>query len=428
MRLKTFVSVSIILALVIGRINIALAYDPLTDPVAISGEGMLSLTPGPLLDDFRHAAGVNVWGSVTGTFSKEDPPLSDAFCAASYTGDPSIVFGGTGYSLQLDYNVSGTETYAGYFSDMAGVDISSYKYLSFWVRGTNSSSGEYFKIELKNNSTTKYWDSLEGTHYYRNSAVGYITDYLDGGVTTEWKKVSIPLHNFVNLDSWISMKELVIIFENSQSNDNGSPTQGTIYIDDIKFEDASVDVVRIDHFGDEIGTCALGGNIGDFPGAGGTASHSFSSVAGTYHNSPNAMLSEYNVTSGYAGHFIIFGGGNADGSLSAVEKPEKMGWIKIPHDFSDYSQVTFYAKAKSATENPKVIRVEFLDNSSHTSSFVIVTGITTNWSLHQIPLSSVPELDETTIKQITFVYEGWRIGTAGSKIGTLYIDEVQFEK
>lgn len=391
------------------------------DTVVVDATGVVPLTPGPLLDDFRYAAGINVWRDVTGTFSKYATPPPDAICTISYTDDTPPF----GHSLQLDYDVTRPESFSGYFSKLGGASLGAYTTISFWVKG--ASGGEYFKIELKNNSTTKYWDSTEGTHYYRNSAAVYITDYLDGGVTTSWQKVTIPLHNFANLDGWTSMKEFVIVFENYQSGINGSPKDSILYIDNISFSsDTPVGVVRIDHFGDKVGTCALGGNIGDFPGDGGTAQYSFTSVEGTYHNSSNAMLSEYDVTTGYAGHFIVFGGGNADDNLGAVEKPEKMGWIKIPHNFSSYQYLTFWVRAESVTKNPEGVKIELVTNDPWGGYFWVIPGtITTSWKKYALELDG---LSLTTVKQMNFVYEKWRIdGWGGDRAGTLYIDEIQFE-
>src|SRR3990167_5831996 len=101
------------------------AYSQLRTPLALSGEGAIVLTPGPLLDDFRNApAPVNVWGGSTDTFSSagvEPPP--DAICQTSYINNPSLVYGGTGYSLRLDYNVCAPSSYAGYYTGLGGASI-----------------------------------------------------------------------------------------------------------------------------------------------------------------------------------------------------------------------------------------------------------------------------------------------------------------
>lgn len=346
---------------------------------------------GPVLDDFNDGGKLNNWGHETGSFSDGGASCVDSRDATS----PQEGL----FCLKLDYNVSASASYAGYWSPLGGEDLGGYTTISFWVKGTVG--GEYFKVELKNNSTNPN----------RNRAAVYVTDYLDGGVTTDWQEVTIPFHNFVNLDSWNNMKELVFVFENSQSVTNGSSTQGTIYIDSISFSTSSVNEVRIDYFGDKLGTCALGGNIGDMP----TENFTHSFTTNEYVSLPSALESTYNVTSdSWGGQFIIFGGGED-------------GWTEIPHDFSDYNYVIVWIKAKSATKNPKILKVEIVDNSK--TCYVILRKITTSWQRYPIPLSAFDGLNKKNLRKMTFVYEDWRIdGDGGSRTGVLYMDDIQFEK
>jgi len=365
-----------------------------TDGVEVTGVKEEPIILGPVLDDFNDGGNLNNWGHGTGSFVS----TGSASCVDSRdAGSPEE----GAFCLKLDYNVSTPASYAGYFSQLGGKDLSSYTSISFWVKGTVG--GEFFKIELKNNSA----DSN------RNRAAVYITDYLDGGVTTSWQEVTIPFHNFVNLDSWNSMVELVFVFENYQSGVNGSPPQGTIYIDRISFGGTSVNEVRIDYFGDKLGTCALGGNIGDMP----TENFTHSFISGQYMSPPSALESSYNVTSDpWGGQFMIFGGG-AD------------GWTEVPHNFSAYNYVTLSVKAKSASENPKVLKVEIVD-ATNKAFWVRLLDITTSWQRYLIPLSILvgQGLDKSSIKKMTFVYEDWRIQQAGgSKQGVLYIDDLRFD-
>lgn len=348
---------------------------------------------GPVLDDFNDGGKLNNWGYDSGAFNSTGASCIDSRDATSPQEGS--------FCLKLDYDVSFSKSYAGYWSLLEGKDLSGYTSISFWVKGT--AGGEYFKIELKNNSTDAN----------RNRAAVYVTDYLDGGVTTGWQEITIPFHNFVNLDSWNNMKELVFVFENSQSVTNGSPTQGTIYIDKISFSSSTVNQVRIDYFGDKLGTCALGGNIGDMPTE--KFTHSFSTDV--YRSSPCALESTYDVTSdSWGGQFIIFGGG-------------ENGWAEIPHDFSEYNYVIVWIKAKSATENPKILKVEMVDRTSSPYPAVFLRKISTDWQRYAIPLSAFSGLNKNSIRKMTFVYEDWRIdGDGGSRTGVLYIDDIQFEK
>lgn len=444
MRPKSFISILICFCLIAGGVNPLYAYTPLRSAVSISGEGEIPLTPGPLLDDFATGTGTNVWNDITGTFKSEgtpsDPTFPEGSCTVSYTNNPTEMYGSTGHSLKLNYDVSayrgsGDEregSYAGYFSKLGSGSLSAYTTLSFYVKG--QVGGETFKIEFKNNSSTSYYyddpNDPEKTHYYRNKAQIYVTDYLDGGVTTNWQLVTIPLRNFANLDGWSSMKEFIITFENLASYHNSSPAQGAIYIDEIRFGAPVINDIRIDHFGDNVYLCALGGGMGNMPNEPPTQPYSDISFSNTVsHNSPNSLLSEYYTFPFpyWAGAFIIFGGGNADDSLGVLEYPDKMGFIGVPQNFSDYNYLSFYIRAKSSTENPVTLKVELPSNSG--TSSVYITGVTTGWQLARLPLSSFTGLDKSTIKQVNFVYEFTPIVLDGGNwAGGVYIDELQFEK
>ncbi|OGW77465.1 MAG: hypothetical protein A3C51_05315 [Omnitrophica bacterium RIFCSPHIGHO2_02_FULL_46_20] len=428
MKSRLLMSVLVVSFFVIASISIVYAYTELSATSAIRGEGQVPFMPQPLLDDFRNAAPVNIWGTLTGIFSSSPaiPPPANAICAASYTNNTAIAYGGAGYSLQLDYNVSAANSHAGYYSLLGSASLTGYNAVSFYVRG--AVGGEFFKISLKNASGTQYLDG--SVHYYRNEASLYITDYLDGGVTTTWKKVTIPFHNFTNLDGWNAMKEFVIVFESAQSAANSSLSQGAVYIDNIQFENIpAATPVRIDHFGDRLGVSALGGNIGSGGGNGGTASYDFAGEAGNYSPYPYSIRINYNVntSSAYAYAFFIFGGGN-----NAIEDPGKSGWIATPHDFGDYNYISLQVKGRSGTENPKTIKIELADSVKTTA--VVLAGITANWQSYKIPLSTFINLntnailDKRSVKQMTLVLEDWRIsGAGGNKAGAVLVDSVQFE-
>jgi len=398
--IKKILNTATILSLLLSLCGIVFAQVDRTAEVSVNSVVEEPIVSGPVLDDFNDGGKLNNWGYDTGAFNSTGASCIDSRDATSPQEGA--------FCLKLDYNVSTSASYAGYWSLLGGENLSIYSSISFWVKGT--AGGEFFKIELKNNSTDNN----------RKSAIVYVTDYLDGGVTTSWQEVTIPFHNFVNLDSWNNMKELVFVFENYQSVTNGSPTNGTIYIDKISFGSSSVDQVRIDYFGDKLGTCALGGNIGDMqpsqtPPAPQYSTHSFSTDE--YVSSPSALESTYNVTSdSWGGQYIIFGGGTD-------------GWTEIPHDFSDYNYVTLWIKVKSATGNPKILKVEMVDRTNPPFPAVYLKKMTTDWQEYVIPMSAFAGLDKKNIKKITFVYEDWRIqNEGGSKTGVLYIDNLQFKK
>lgn len=353
-----------------------------------------------LVDDFNDGAKPNNLSGDSGT-TINGTGLADI---SFYNAWPADVYGQDGYSLKLEWTAASDDDWAGYWlklsSGTGGRDISGYKYLSFRVKG--ESGGEYFKIQLKN----------AGADAARNSAYLYISDYLDGGVTAGWQKVNIPLEAFVNLDSLANVTEIAFVFEGAQSSNNGSPTSGVIYLDNIIFGDWFSGITRIDSFGDRWltsgGVNALGGNMGDM-GSDPTAL-TYSISTDTYHNYANGLFSPYDVTTGWAGIWSIFGGGAA-------------GVTAIPHDFSAYDQLVFWAKAESTDKNPQQIKLELADtDGNHSFS---VSGITASWQIFLAPLGIDGfNLDKSSIKQMNIVYES---GPVANTIGAVYFDEFEFQ-
>lgn len=427
---KTCIAGIILAVAIMFQQNIIVAATDRT--VSVVGTATKPLTPDLLLDDFRYAAPVNLWSVSTGTFSSSSlvPPPANAICVATYISDSNAY---SGYSLKLNYDVTAAASYAGYFSQMGGGSLTSLgtssvtcTAISFYVKG--AVGGEFFKVQLKNASTTLYTDP--STTYYRNSASVYITDYLTGGVTNGWQKVTIPFHAFANLDGFSSMKEFVIVFEGDQSRSNGIATPtGTIYIDNIQFETAAVTSVKVSSFGHKIGVNALGGSIGNFGDATYPANPSatYSIVNSAYTSAPYSMQTQYTVDPGFAGQAFIFGGGNSDDALGSVTHSDKMGWIAIPHNFTGFNSLKFSVRSLASGQNPVVLKIELVDNGG--TRFARISSVTNSWQSWAIDLNTqFPDLNKTSIKQMNIVYEDWVISSfRGNKVGGIYIDDIRFE-
>ena len=389
--------------------------------VSVSGTAVKSVTPGPLLDDFRYALPMNVWSCQTGTFVSQigDPPVANAACAVSYTNDPLITHGGTGNSLRLEYNVNAAGSYAGYVSKLGLSSLADYKSVSFWVRGTKGK--ELFKAELKVN--------LIPSDANRDHGAVYATSYIaEAEVSTDWKQVIIPLDNYANISNWSSATEFVITFEKSQSSLNGSPTQSVIYLDDITFDTASPSAVRIDYFDDLVPIDSLGGNL--WAGGGGGATASFSIVPdsgplGTGKYSLQFTFDGLLVNNTRWAAFSLPVGGGADGVQ------------KIQHNFQGYSAISFYIRGLNSKNGVKVELHDFINPGQ--AYFVIPNSgdivdqfgpFGTEWKKYIIPFSSfkndsgVGLTSNNTIAEIVFSMDYWHTNTAGT---TYFIDQIQFE-
>ncbi|MEA3346617.1 MAG: carbohydrate binding domain-containing protein [Candidatus Auribacterota bacterium] len=160
-----------------------------------------------VLADFNSGEKPNNIGGDFGTWDK-DPSDNTQFCSGAF--DAVIKHGKDGYSFGLDYDVdSPNPAFNGFWMKLNDIDLSSYKNLSFWVKG-DSAQGytKEFKIELK---------TPDG-----------VGSYYINGVTDKWRKFSIPLDAF-NLPSLSNCQEFVIVFEDKTATDK----EGIMYIDDI---------------------------------------------------------------------------------------------------------------------------------------------------------------------------------------------------
>lgn len=118
----------------------------------------------------------------------------------------------TGYSIRLDYDVdSPNPAYNGFWMKLRGADAAPYNTLTFYMRGDKEAGyAKRVKIELKDKSN-------------KPSA------YVVGNITDKWQKVSIPFDRFRRIQDWTSLNELVVVFDDMNSN----PKTGAVYIDHI---------------------------------------------------------------------------------------------------------------------------------------------------------------------------------------------------
>jgi hypothetical protein len=352
-----------------------------------------------MVDNFENGADPNLWGGNYLTFATQ---TAGDNITGSY--DSSNGRNGSSYAYKLNYSVPNAGSFAGMKLEVASgggeKDLSGYKYFSFWVKG--SATGIPMKIEFQN-STIR-----------RNSAFVYINDYLDGGITTSWREVRIPLDAFCFLDRKSNINGIVFVFEYDYAVASGYPVSGTVYLDDISFSDQSLGYLRIDSFGDNWGINALGGNNGDMGGAGG--SHASEYSTSVYHNYSRGLKSTYDLTmGGWGGYWFLFGSGGQS----------------VPVDLSAYNKISLWAKAIDNTNKPYRIKIEVVDTTRAYVTYIpSVSGtppLSTAWTKYEIDLNGfdMTGLDKTKIKQFNIVYGLNDVGTY--KNTSVIFDEIQFE-
>lgn len=366
--------------------------------------------PDELLDDFNDEDFEhNLWN---GEFENFVTNLGEETLSISY--DTINKMGDSGYGFKIDYDLPEDTSFGGVkiklSSDGSRKNLGIYEYLNFWVKG--SVDDIPLKIEFQ---TTDF--SLTDP-VARSKAALYVSDYLDGGITTDWQEVKIPLDAFANLDSLNSLSALLLEFEHDYAVTCGYPTTGEVYIDNIGFGEASLGIVRIDHFSDKWGWMAIGGNLGSMPNElPALPWHKATFDDTVYHNYPSSLKSEYDVSEPeeWAGFFMLLGGGGD-------------GWEAVKCDFSGYSDLTFWAKAESEAKNPKIFKLEvnYLDEKFEWLS----TGLNDTWQKWRISLYDPlwDHIDWSKVTQINIVYEKSSISSESGAInGTVYFDEFQFE-
>jgi hypothetical protein len=380
--------------------------------VTVSTSATKLVTPSAVLDNFDNAASINAWGCPAGIFG------TNATCALSYVSGSSAY---SGKSLKLTYDVSTTNSYAGYYSILGSSNfLKDYKSVSFWVKGAKG--GELFKVELKVN--------LDPADANRDHAMVYVTSCLTGGVSsTQWKKVTIPFDNFANISNWSSAKELAITFENSQSSTNASPLQSAIYIDDITFNTAIPAAVRIGYFDDKVPIDSLGGNILAGASSGGAASaFSFASDTGPSATGKYSLKFDFSGLSNSTQYVYLSlpVGGGLD------------NWQKISHDFSKYTAISFYIYGSNNLNGVQVELHDFKGQGTGEPFFKIPFGSSTSEQFgsfgktrkkYTIPFTSFENyssvaVDPSKIAEVVFSLDFWNTNTTS---GTYYIDEIQFE-
>ena len=168
-----------------------------------------------MVADFNTGTKPNNLGGDFGAWIK-DPSDPMQGCVDSF--DSANRFGSSGYALRLIYSVdSKNPAFGGLWMRLRNLDASKFESLAFRVKGDpRMGFTTVFKVELK--------DSMDqSSHFYVR------------GVTDQWQDVVIPLKDFEGITNFRSLKEFVIVFEDTSATSK----KGVIYIDDLRFRAAS---------------------------------------------------------------------------------------------------------------------------------------------------------------------------------------------
>ncbi|MDD3905273.1 MAG: FecR domain-containing protein [Candidatus Omnitrophica bacterium] len=170
-----------------------------------------------LVNDFDRKENFN---NLSGPFGSWNVFFSDPsqYCRDEFTVLERV--GEKGYALKLTYDVETSfSAYNGFFTNLMGIDISGYKYLVFSIKGDKIAGfTTSVNVELKN---------------MRQTGRAKVD-----GITSEWKRIVLPLKDFVGINTFKDMKEIVVVF----SDIAVTKKVGVVYIDDIYFAKYDPDV------------------------------------------------------------------------------------------------------------------------------------------------------------------------------------------
>ena len=298
-------------------------------------------------------------------------------------GDAGVTeVGGTGTavytngSMCINYSITDPGGYVVYFSLLRGLNITSYRSLSFDIKG--AVGGELAKVGLNDGNVEP---KIE------------VSEHLPKGITTNWQTVRIPIEAFTEqITDWSQMHSFSLAFEDSIGSGDGS-----VCIDNVRFEPDALPLA-LDNFNDQDYQNGVGLNHDTDVGNGGVLSAMYDTT-NAFGNTGAGLSLTYNVP--------INGYGAWHTGLNT--------------DVSDYEKLVFMAKGISGGETFHI----WLQGGG-VSKWVEVTdyaNITTNWTRVEIPLQVFADqgvdLSQLALFKIGFEWVPMN--------GTVYIDDIRFE-
>ncbi len=289
---------------------------------------------------------------------------------------------GIGRALQVSYDVSNPESYAGFSNGLQNLDLRGFQKLSFLIKGDKARLD--CMVGIKDGAG--------------NESKVQLGRFLSGGATPGWQLVEIPLVAFTAIKDWGHVENISFGFE------NGICRKGKMYLDNLAFHKTLTNL-KIDDF-----------ENADFRNIDGQAHYTF--VSG------NAAVNGKYAKGSPNGIFRISYGGNI-GKINAYASDLKSfaGWRTDLGgvDCSRCQRLTMRVRGSEGGENFTV----YLDDGNFRWGVDIVqhAKITTDWQTLSIPLSEFSEygLDLTHLSALQVIFEGYEMS------GTVYLDDIALQ-
>lgn len=181
----------------------------------------------PWIDDFNHNRKLNKY-VYCNLIDNPDPSLTASFSTSNIKTGYAVHVGG---AMEIGVSDNTNGEWFGFYSNFdsttndndLGLNVSRYTSVAFRIKGSmkGDPSGGGLKIGLRAVGTP-----------VANEKKHPITKYLSSGLSDKWQEIIAPFTDFSGVSGWsLTLEAFVIVFE----DDSGKPTNGVIWIDDIRF-------------------------------------------------------------------------------------------------------------------------------------------------------------------------------------------------
>ena len=311
-----------------------------------------------VVDNFNDLADPNALGGNWSVFYDFGGQIQ-----ATYTTSGTHDNSAGSYALSYTTAVTG---WAGCKTDLPGLDVSSYDFLSFYIKGAKG--GEKVNVYLKDTDNQRRYVDVE----------------TYAPVRTDWTLVRVPLQAFRGV-TLTSLNAIEFAFE-------WEPMTGTVFLDDLRFD---ADPLQIDNFCDDDPNNSLNQDVGMF---------TLPSCGMITPTLTNSLRLDYDVTGG-------------SGCFSGY-------YSRTPLDINPYRSLSFQVKGERCGEVAAIAAgTQSVSPDKVKLSNYLLDGITDQWQQVAIPLAAyLAVADWTRGDAYSIAFEANR----GASKGTTYWDDIAF--
>lgn len=182
----------------------------------------------PWIDDFNHNRRLNKY-VYCNLIDNPEPCPTGSYSSGTNIKTGYAVHVGGAMEIGVSDNTNGK--WFGFYSALdstanyndLGLDVSKYTSIAFRIKGSmkGEPSGGGLKIGLRAVGTP-----------VGNETKHTITKYLSSGLSDKWQEIIVPFADFNGAPGWsLTLEAFIVAFEDA----SGTPTNGVIRIDDIRF-------------------------------------------------------------------------------------------------------------------------------------------------------------------------------------------------